>query len=120
MSSDGTPPGHAKSWPGSAPNSLRGLVPRHDGLAEVRLVRHVARQRGVVTEHDVLRHRFPRAHCLEERPQVRPDVVEVGPAESYGLRHWRLAQLRIVLLVPFREVRLPQRPGIAAGVIARS
>ena len=73
----------------------------------------------MVAEHHVLGHRLPRAHRLEERPQVRPHVVEIGPAERNRLPHRHLlAHLRIVLLVPLGEVRLAQRPGVAACVIA--
>src|SRR5213592_2036742 len=73
----------------------------------------------MVPEHRVLNHRFPRAHRLEERPQMRPDVVVVGRAKCDRLGHRLLAQLRIVLFVPFPEVRLPHRAGEAVGVIAR-
>src|SRR2546427_437751 len=101
------------------PNSLRGLVPGYGALPEVRLVRHVAGQRRVVTEHRILDHRLPGAHCLKERPQMWPDVVEVGPAEGHGLEHRRrLTRLRIVLLMPFLEIRLPHGTGVAAGVVA--
>src|SRR2546426_7926967 len=51
-----------------------------------------------------------RSHRLEERPQMWPDVVEVRSAERDRLRHrGRLTQLRIVLLMPLLEIRLPHR-----------
>src|SRR5207237_733888 len=81
--------------PGLAPHGLRGLVPRHGTLPEVRLIRHVAGQRGVVTEHRVLGHRLPGAHGLEERPQMCPRVVELGPAERDRFGQRSLAKLRI-------------------------
>src|SRR3989449_11742340 len=100
-------------------NSLRGLVPGYGALPEVRLVRHVAGQCRVVTEHRVLDHRLPGAHGLEVRPEVWPDVVEVRSAERNGLAHRRrLTQLRIVLLMPFLEIGFPHRVRVAAGVVA--
>src|SRR5207302_2632216 len=105
------------SW--STLNGLGGLVPGYGAPPKVRLIRHVTRQRRVVTEHDVLHHRFPGAYGFKERPLVWPDVVEVRPAERDRLRHrYRLAHLGIVLLVPLGEVGLPQRPRVAARVIA--
>ena len=71
---------------------------------EIRLVRHVARQRGIVTEHDVLDDRLTRANRLEEVPEVRAYVVVIGAAEGDRLRHRHLADLGIVLLVPLLEV----------------
>src|SRR2546422_2941515 len=100
-------------------NSLRGLVPGYGALPEVRLVRHVAGQRRVVTEHRILDHRLPSAHRLKECPQMRPGVVEVGPAEYHRLEHRQLfPQLRIVFPVPFLEVRVSHRAGEAAGIVA--
>src|SRR3989454_12852382 len=60
-----------------------------------------------------------RSHRLEERPQMWPDVVEVSSAEGDRLRNrGRLPQLRIVLLMPLLEIRLPHRMGVAARVVA--
>src|SRR4029077_15876182 len=52
-------------------------------------------------------------------PRVWPDAVYSTPGEGDRLGHRRrLTQLRIVLLMPLLEVRLPHRMGVAAGVVA--
>src|SRR5438477_10684840 len=99
---------------------LRRLVPRARGPPEIRLVRHVTGERGVVAEDDILDHRLPGSHRLEEVPQVRPREVTVGTRERHRFREGeRLARLGIVLPVPLLLVRLAQGARVAAGVIAR-
>src|SRR6266513_4426261 len=75
---------------------LRRLVPRNRGPPEVRLVGHVTGERGVVAKDDILDHRLPGAHRVEEVPQVRPCEVSVGTRERYCLREGeRFARLAI-------------------------
>ena len=66
--------------------------PIHGRLAIVRLVGHVAAERGVVPEQRVLQDRCARADRLEEFPQVRTQVVIVVPPETQGLGY-RLASV---------------------------
>src|SRR5262249_38747992 len=56
---------------------LRSFVPIHRALAEVRLIRHVARQRSMMSEHYILHHRFARSHRLKELPQVQTQIVVI-------------------------------------------
>src|SRR5207237_10335773 len=84
-----------------------GHVRRGHGTSlEVRVIGHVARQRRVMPEHDVLDYRPSVAHRLEEIPQVRPNVIVVRSAEGDRLGHRDLADLRVVLLMPLLEVRV--------------
>src|SRR5579871_567459 len=48
-----------------------GFVPVHGLFPEIRFVRHVASNGGVIAEHRVLHRRFAGAHGLEEIIQVR-------------------------------------------------
>src|SRR2546425_923748 len=96
-----------------------GCVPGHGRAAEIRFVGHVARQRGVVAESGVFRHRLAVLHALEKFPEMRFFLVPGDPAirESFGDGFF--AGLRIVLRMPLLEVSLAHRARIADGVVAR-
>src|SRR2546426_632641 len=98
---------------------LRNLIPGDASLPEVGLVRHMTRERGIVAEHDVLRHRFPGTHGVKVGGEMRGLFVEVGPANRNGFLHALLPRLRVMLLMPLLLVRLAQRPRVAAGIVAR-
>ncbi len=83
----------------------------HRAFSEIRFVGQVASERGVVAEDDVLHHRLPRAHRLEEIPEMRLQIVVVVAVEGDGLRCRFLARLGIVFLVPLFEVRFAQAAG---------
>src|SRR5688572_15435581 len=106
--------GEPRSNAGLEALALRG----HGAFPEVRIVRHVTRERRVMPEHGVLDDRLPRAHRIEEIPQVRPDVVVARSAERDRLPHRRLTRLGVVLLAPLLEVRVAQCPRKAVGVVA--
>src|SRR6266566_799066 len=61
---------------------LGDLIPSNASLPEVGLVRHMTRERGIVAEHDVLRHRLPGTHGVKVRGEMRGLLVEVAPAGS--------------------------------------
>src|SRR6185503_21191458 len=68
-------------------DGFRGSIPRDARPAGPGLVRHVARERGVVPEHHVLHDRFPRSHRVEEVLQVQVRAVEAGgPKADHVLR----------------------------------
>src|SRR4029453_15418320 len=75
-------------------HGIRRRIERHGLLLEIRLVRHMTGDRRVMTEYDVLYHRLPRFHRLEELPQVRPRVI-----------------VRIPLIADPRAERFPARLG---------
>src|ERR1035441_2244869 len=62
-------------WFALALDGIAGGVPGHRGLPEVRLVGHVARRCGMVSENGVLHHGFASADSFEIVPQVRRLVV---------------------------------------------
>src|SRR5262245_42898547 len=99
---------------------VRRRIERHGLLLEVRLVRHVTRDRRVMAEHHVLYHRLPRFHRLEEPPQVRPGVIVriALIADAVGERF--LARLGIVFGVPLVEVLVAERRREARRVVTRS
>src|SRR5450432_4131643 len=84
----------------SALDGAGGLVPHGGKLAEEGFVGHVAGQRGVVAEDDVLGDWLARTNRLEIIPQMRLQIVEgiTGIGEAFGNR--LLAWDWIVLLVP--------------------
>src|SRR6266568_9167046 len=96
-----------------------GGVPGHGRAAEIRFVGHVARQRRVVAENGVFRHRLAVLHALEEFPEMRFFLVPGDAAIGKSFCDWFSAGLRIVLRMPLLEVSLTHGPRIADGVIAR-
>src|SRR5882672_1974707 len=77
--------------PAPAPLSLRStlyrsaaFVPVHGLLPEIGLVGHVAGERGVMAEDCVFHNRPAGPYGVEEIPQMRLDVVVVGPFEGHG------------------------------------
>src|SRR2546425_50687 len=97
---------------------LGDLIPSNASLPEVGLVRHMTRERGMVAEHDVLRHRFPGPHGVKVGGEMRGLFVDVGPANRNGFLHALLPRLRVMLLMPLLLVGLAQRPRVAAGIVA--
>src|SRR4051812_9743287 len=75
-------------------------------------------ERRVVAENYVLHDRLAGTNGLEEVPEVRPQIIVVvalnGDAFGCGL----LAGCRVVLLVPFFYVRVPEASRIRSGVVA--
>src|ERR1700690_2043779 len=95
----------------------RSLVPGHSALAEIRFVRHVARQRSMMPEYDVLRDRLAASDSLEIIPKMRFDVVPRRPRVTCAL-HFRGRICDVVIRVPLLEVLIAQRLGKAVRVIA--
>src|ERR1700682_3921631 len=101
----------------SALDAPRSFIPTHAGFTEVGLVRHVAGQRRVVTEHDVLDNGPASSHRVEEIREMWGDVVEVWPAECLRrLRHCLSGEPGVVLLVPSFQVCLTHGARAAARV----
>src|SRR5258708_40367479 len=90
-------------------DALRLFVPSHCALSEVRLIRHVARQSGVVAEDSVLYHGPPRPHRLEIIPQVWFHFVPGSAAIAEPFHGELLARRGVALLVPFLDILLAHR-----------
>src|SRR5260370_23672462 len=77
-----------------------GGVPGDGGLPEIRLVGHVARERGVVAEDGVFGDLLVVARPLEKSPEVRFFFVPGSAAIVETFRDGFLAGLGVVLRVP--------------------
>src|ERR1700747_3012438 len=93
-------------------------VPGDRRVTEVGFVGHVAGQGGVVAADRVFDDRLSGADVLEEIPEVRADVIPVVSFIRVGLAERLLANLRVMLCVPFLEIRFAHRGGIAFRVVA--
>src|SRR6516164_2942448 len=83
----------------------RPRVPHCNSLLEVRIVRHVTGDGGVVTEGGVFHRRLAGAHGVKEIPQVFAiQVVARGRVEAFARQDGLRARLRIVLHMPFFRV----------------
>src|SRR5258708_32387642 len=74
-------------------DALRPRVQADRALAEIRLIRHVARERGVMTVDRVLDHALARADRLEEPPEMWPHVAIGRPAVTHTLQYVLLSWL---------------------------
>src|SRR5580692_695971 len=110
----------AKFLRASGLDGFRSRVPRDRPLPEIRLIRHVTGDSGVVAEHRILRHRLARFYRLEEYVQVRTHVIPVVALVHSVFTHGFFAELRIVLGVPLLEVFFPhlrrERKSVVAGI----
>src|SRR5215469_8400351 len=98
---------------------MRSLIPPHRALTEVRLIGKMARERGIMSENDVLHHRLPRTNRFEKLPQMRAEIVVIVSVVGLVFHHWFFAGGRVVLFVPLLRVGVSQARWIRAGVIAR-
>src|SRR5688500_20160832 len=88
---------------------------------EMRLVRQMARERGMMTEDRVLDDRLSRPHGFEEVPEVRLHGVVARSAVRDDFRHGCLhSWLERVLLAPLLLIFFPMRAREAVGVVAWS
>jgi hypothetical protein len=67
----------------------------------------VTTERRVVTEYDVLHHRFPGPHSLEKIPEMWFQVVIIVALEALRFESRLMAGLRIMFRMPLFEVRFP-------------
>src|ERR1700733_1490277 len=72
----------------------------------------------MVSEDNILEHRFPRSDRLKEPPKMRPQVVVIIPAVALGFKRGLLAGNRVMFLMPLFGVSIPEAAGIGAGVVA--
>src|SRR5438876_184866 len=92
-------------------------VSSHGLLTEIRLVRHVAGERGVMSEHCVFDHGVSGLYRLEEIPEMEMHVVEVGAFEGDRLRHRLLTEFGSVFGTPFLLVGLAHGMWKAACIV---
>lgn len=92
----------------------------HRTVAIVRFIGHVAANRRVVAEYNVLHQRLPRTNRFKEFPHVRAEIVVVVSFITDGLGSRLLSWLGVVLRVPLLEVCILQMRRQAIAVIAGS
>src|SRR5262249_200448 len=114
----GVPTGHARRKRSGALDGFRGRIPSDPALPEVGFICHVASQRGMMTEHCILHHRFSALDGAEEIPQMRLHVIEIISLVVGGFCEWFLAGLRIVLCMPLLQILLAHGPWEAHRIVA--
>src|SRR6476646_1771284 len=88
----------------STRNAVRSCIPIHRLLSEIRLVRHVAGDGGVIAEYRIFGHRLARLHGPEEIPKVRLDVVPIVTVINHVVADGLVAERRIVLCMPLTVI----------------
>src|SRR6185369_7819426 len=82
-------------------NQIGNTQLRHGLFAEIRLIRHVTGQGCVMAKYGIFDDGISCSYSLKEIPEMGTHIVKIRPAAGDGLRHWLMAKLRIILLVPF-------------------
>ena len=71
----------------------------------------------MVSEDNVLQHRFSRPDRLKEPPKMWPQVVVIIPGIGSGFKGGLFAGNRVMFLMPLLDVNTPEPVGIGAGVV---